>query len=83
MNKKILLRLPLLLAITASPVIVADDFADFKAQELKASSDFKVKKEQEFEQYKLELEAGFKDFQNTYVEASKKYSQVITKQWGG
>ncbi len=79
MNKKII---PLLLAITVSPVIIADDFADFKAQELKASADFKVKKEQEFEQYKVELDAGFKDFQNTYLEESKKYKQHITKQWG-
>ena len=79
MNKKII---PLLLAITVSPVIIADDFADFKAQALKASADYKVEKEQEFEQYKLELDAGFEDFQNTYLEESKRYKQDISKQWG-
>lgn len=79
MNKKIV---PLLLAVIASPTIIANDFSDFKAQEQKTASNYQEKTQQEFEQYKLELEAGFKDFQNTYVEESKKYSQKMTKQWG-
>ncbi|MDC9727833.1 MAG: transglycosylase SLT domain-containing protein [Methyloprofundus sp.] len=79
MNKKIV---PLLLAVIVSPVVIADDFADFKAQELKAGSDFQMKTEQAFKQYQLELEAGFKDFQKTYLKESQKYSQKMTKQWG-
>jgi len=79
MNKK---ALSLLLTITASPVLVANEFDDFKAQQLQSNSEYTQKTLQEFEQYKLALEAGFQDYQETFRAASKKYGQEMTQKWG-
>lgn len=68
--------------VTTSSVLNAENFSDFKAQEQKEASRYQENTEREFEQYKLELEVGFKDFQKTYVEESIKYSQKMTKHWG-
>jgi len=79
MNKK---AISLLLAITASPVVVANEFDDFKAQQQQLGSEYAQETLAEFEQYKLALEAGFQDYKQTFTSASKQYAEEMTQKWG-
>jgi len=79
MKKKLIV---LLLSVAASPILMANAYDEFKAQEQKAAAHYKATTEHEFAQYKQALDAGFTDFKKTYELESKKYNKKITQQWG-
>jgi len=79
MKKKLIV---LLLSVAASPILMANAYDAFKAQEQKTAAHYKSTTEHEFAQYKQALDAGFTDFKKTYEQESKKYSKKITQQWG-
>ncbi|NOR81031.1 MAG: DUF3393 domain-containing protein, partial [Methyloprofundus sp.] len=80
MKKKLLAML--LVSVAMTPVIANDEFADYKRQQEKIKQDYVSGQVQAFEQYKKELNAGFDDFKQTYLEESRKYREQITERWG-
>ncbi|TXK93158.1 hypothetical protein BMR07_17540 [Methylococcaceae bacterium CS1] len=79
MNKKLLL----ILLLMSSDQLMADKaFEDFKHQQHQDISAYNNATQQEFLQYKKQLDAGFIDLQKAYQQASNQYQEQMTSRWG-
>ncbi len=79
MNIKLL---SIVFLLASSSLIAETEFAAYQRQQQQAVSKHHIKINQEFIQYKQELDTGFQDYKKTYQIERKKYRQKITQQWG-
>ncbi len=73
--------IPVLLLLT-TPAVAENDFDAYKNQQQQMANQYATNTQQDFEQYKKALHAGFEDLQQTYLKESKRYRQRVIRQWG-